>query len=316
MFICGLMIAAFSVKPLCTPAQFNETIGPHVEYDQELIVQAIFEQYGDDTRRLIAPIDDKLPRKKKLEIELERAVNADEQFDILLSSLEVLDSRQEWQNAIIKLRRDILLEERSASNPWVNTPWVNFTGNDPTVIAEVDAFLIQEIDADRQDRYQAFIARAEGNPQLCKEYETKVMKRWVAFEDIIMPFEEHWQLSMYPQLDSGDDIHQFYAWSIDNLSEEAILDAIHQQYLVWETLHRNKNNAVVSEVRKARRTHHFDPWSNGCGYISSQENQIKNKLLIASAEIDELNKNSIQAMLGLCSEEERSEFLTQHNEKQ
>ena len=59
MFIYGLMIAAFSVKPLCTPAQFNETIGPHVEYDQELIVQAIFEQYGDDTRRLNAPIDDK-----------------------------------------------------------------------------------------------------------------------------------------------------------------------------------------------------------------------------------------------------------------
>ena len=315
MFVYGLMIATFSVKPLCTPAQFNETIEPLVEYDQELIVRAIFEQYGDDTRKLSAPIDEKLPQKKKLEIELERAVEADEHFDTLLTSLEVLDSRQEWQHAIAKLRRDILLEERSASNPWVNAPWVNFTGNDSTVIAAVDAFLTQEVDADRQDRYKAFIARAEGDAQLCKEYEARVMKRWAAYEDIIMPFEEYWQLSMYPQLDSGDDIHQFYAWSIENLSNKETADAIHQHYLVWETLHRAKNNTVVSEVRKARRTQLFDPWSNGCGFVSSQENQIKNKLLIASAEIHELNKSSLKAMLGLCSEEELAAF-TERNETQ
>lgn len=315
MFVYGLMIAAFSVKPLCTPAQFNETIGPLVEYDQELIVRAIFEQYGDDTRKLSAPIDEKLPRKKKLEIELVRAVEADGHFDTLLTSLEVLDARQEWQNAVLKLRRDILLEERSASNPWVNAPWVNFTGNDLAVTTAINAFLIKEADADRQDRYQAFIARAEGQAQLCKEYETKVMKRWATFEDIIIDYQDHWLLSMYPQLDSGDEIHQFYAWAIAQLDDQTKIDAIQQQYLVWETLHRNQNNAVVAEVRKARRLHHFDPWSNGCSYVSSQENQIKNKLLIASAEIDELNKNSLKAMLGLCSEEERSAF-TQRNEIQ
>ena len=315
MFVYGLMIAAFSVKPLCTPAQFNETIGPLVEYDQELIVRAIFEQYGDDTRRLSAPIDEKLPRKKKLEIELVRAIEADEHFDTLLTSLEVLDTRQEWQNAVLKLRRDILLEERSASNPWVNAPWVNFTGNDLAVATAINAFLIKEVDTDRQDRYQAFIARAEGQAQLCKEYETKVMKRWATFEDIIIDYQDHWLLSMYPQLDSGDEIHQFYAWAIVQLDDQTKIDTIQQQYLVWETLHRNQNNAVVAEVRKARHLHHFDPWSNGCSYVSSQENQIKNKLLIASAEIDELNKNSLKAMLGLCSQEERSAF-TQRNEIQ
>ena len=99
------------------------------------------------------------------------------------------------------------------------------------------------------------------------------------------------------------------------MDDQTKIDNIQQAYLVWETLHRNKNNAVVTEVRKARRSHHFDPWSNGCGYASSQENQIKNKLLIASAEIDELNKNSLKAMLGLCSEEERSAF-TQRNKIQ
>ena len=315
MFVYGLMIATFSVKPLCTPAQFNETIGPLVEYDQELIVRAIFEQYGDDTRRLSAPIDEKLPRKKKLEIELELAVEADQHFDTLLTSLEVLDSRQEWQHAVAKLRRDILLEERNASNPWMNAPWVNFTGNDATVTAAVNAFLIQEADADRQDRYQAFIARAEGNAQLCKECESKVMKRWAAFEDIIIDYQDHWQLSMYPQLDSGDDIHQFYAWAIVNLDDQMKIDTIQQQYLVWKTLHRNKNNAVLAEVRNARRSHHFDPWSNGCGFVSSQENQIKNKLLIASAEINELNKSSLKAMLGLCSEEEYAAFI-ERNEHQ
>ena len=316
MFVYSLMIAAFSVKPLCTPAQFNETISPYVEYDQELIVRAIFEQYGDDTRRLSTPIDEQLPRKKKLEIELERSVKADEQFDTLLSSLEVLDSRQEWRNAIAKLRRDILLEERSASNPWINAPWINFTGNDSSIVIAIDAFLIKEADADRVDRHQAFIAKAEGNAQLCKEYESKVMKRWAAFEDIIIDFQDHWELSMYPQLDSGDDIHQFYAWASVHLNDKIKIDTIQQQYLIWETLHRNKNNAVLTEVRKARRTHYFDPWSNGCGYVSSKENQIKNKLLIASAEIDELNKNSLKAMLSLCSEDERSVFLTQNNEKQ
>ncbi len=316
MLIYGLMIAAFSVKPLCSPANFDQTIGSLVQYDQELIVRAIFEQYGDDTRSLSAPIDEKLPRKKRLEIELERALQADAHFDTLLDSLVVLDNREEWKNAISTLRRNVLLEERKATNPWVNATWVNFTGNDKSIVAAIDEFLIREADADRVDRYQAFIARADGNAQLCKEHETKVMKRWAAFEDILMPYEEHWQLSMYPQLDSGDTIHQFYAWAIVNLSDQTKVDAIQQQYLLWETLHRNKNNAVVSDVRKARRTMHFDPWSNGCGFVSSQENQVKNKLLIASAEIDELNRNSLNAMLKMCNEEERDAYLTQRNESQ
>jgi hypothetical protein len=86
--------------------------------------------------------------------------------------------------------------------------------------------------------------------------------------------------------------------------KNTIIDA-RTQLTVWIAINNQQHKEVIALVRRARTELGFDPWSRGCGDPSSSTaTLLKNKLLQRSAEIVELNRSTLSAILQLLTPEQ------------
>ena len=178
------------------------------------------------------------------------------------------------------------------------------------VVNEIDSYLINTIDDDRKDRFDALAARLVGDVDACAEITTRAMHRWSEYQKIIEPHMTNTLVPVvYPQLDLSDQIYGATEWIELNVPDEKTRSNCQNQFKVWLALHNQQQKEAISLVRKARIELGFDPWSRGCGHLtSSGAALLKNRLFQRSAEIVELNRSTVNAMLQLLTPEQKILF--------
>lgn len=306
MFLEFFIVAstAANLQPICSAEQFHAAIGASLQGKHEIVATAIFDDYQEKCGSLQAePALDRVSPITKLNNKFERAEQADRLFDALLASLTALDTDDVWKRNIIDLRRTVLLQARDSDNPWPATVWIDLPRHiaspDKSVVNAIDSFLVDNIDSDRKDRFDAFKSAADGDVELCAEITQRAMKRWEEYQKIIDPhtsplLETH----IYPQLDLSGQVRDVVHWIASNIGDDAVVSKVDYQFFLWKNIHEKRRKEIISIVREARSTLGFDPWSRGCGHPnSSVATVLKNRLLQRSAEIVELNRNTCKVML-------------------
>lgn len=314
MFVTELLYLLATVHPICTTAQFNQIIKPAVNPDQEVVIEAIFEQYLDDLNSVVLSPPEQISPVEQILFRQQQTDTANEHFITLLSSLEVVDHSNNWNYAIANLRRVILLEERQANNPWINTTWPDLpSGNsnisNNSLALEIDSFLKKYAKEDQLERFGAMLSRAQGDADACRAFEQKVMRRWFQYYKLIESAESTLlEKALFPQLTPGTRVKKIVDWIKENIRETKVIDAAKTRLYLWENIRTGKQRQIKSIVLKARNDGGFDPWSNGCGGTKSAENVIKNQLLKISAEIQELDSTTFDAIAKLLNPEQREAF--------
>ena len=305
------------VQPVCSQNDFQQAFGNSMQGDTEFIARAVFDDYQE---QLYVMAQDNsreeetdIPPVGILMSRLSRERASGELFDALLSSLDVLNENIQWKINIANLRSTVLLRARMAKNPWQGVVWpdVSSMTKIPTdVLFQIDSFLKNNIDEDREDRYYAIAMQTYGKIERCRAIEKQAMTRWNEFLQLIDPFVRTDILfTLYPHLDRGEKVHHVKKWIDDFVQDEFILVSVRKQFSLWNTLHKKLNQTVVNLVVHARATFGFDPWSRGCGQpIESSAYKIKNELLQKSAEIQEFNETTVNLIMNLLSKELRQRF--------
>jgi hypothetical protein len=306
------------VQPVCTSTQFLEVLTSTHQFEHELIATAVFKDYTEQYQKLqIEPDSGRISPSTKLNNRYVLANQADQLFDDLLVSLSILDANRQWRRNIVDLRRAVLLRARRSDNPWLATIWVDLAGFMPLeedVAFEIDSFLIENIDVDRRDRFDALAAGLQGNTIACAEITARAMHRWSEYQKIIEPHMTRPLVpAIYPQLDLNNHIFDVMEWIELHVTDTKTLTNCRNQITIWIALHNQHQKEAIELVRRARTELGFDPWSRGCGHPSSSAaTLLKNKLLQRSAEIVELNRSTVNAMLQLLTPEQKILF----NERQ
>lgn len=305
------------VQPVCSKNDFQQAFGNSMQGDTEFIARAVFDDY---TEQLYVMAQDNsyeeetdIPPIGLLMTRLNRERESGELFDTLLSSLGVLNENIQWKINIANLRSTVLLRARMAKNPWQGVVWPDLPSMTkiPTeVLFQIDSFLKNNIDKDREDRYHAIAMQTWGKIEECRVFEKQAMTRWGEFLQLIGPFVHTDILyTLYPHLDKGEKVHRVKKWVDSFVQDESILASVRKQFSLWNTLHKKLNQTVINLVVHARATFGFDPWSRGCGQpIESSAYKIKNELLQKSAEIQEFNETTANLIMNLLPEELRQKF--------
>jgi len=312
----GLLLVAIlgmsnGLQPLCTEEDFQQAFGSSLQEDTGFIARAVFDDYLEQ----ILTVEQDYSCEEEIEappvgvlmLQLSKEQAVDELFDTLLSSLHVLNESAEWKINIANLRRTVLLRAREAKNPWHGVVWVDIPNMPAKTILRVDSFLQNNIDEDRTDRYNGIAMQTLGETEKCRIYEKQAMERWGKYLQIIAPsINEEVLLTLYPQLDTGEEVLFAKQWVFENITDINTLASVRQQVSLWSTIHNKQNQAVVDLVVKTRAQLGFDPWSRGCGMqAGSAIYKIKNKLLQKSAEIQEFNISTIDVILNLLTKKQR-----------
>jgi len=315
MFVAALVAIFATVHPVCTTQQFHGALDPALHGEREIIAIAIFDSYLDQIQELTT---EKKPERRTpvelLDTRLKHTMRAEIMFDDLLSSLAILDGSTDWKRCIADLRRTILLQARLVDNPWPAAVWIDLPSMMATheggLIQAINTFLIDNINSDTIDRYSALRAKRTGDIESCKAYERKAMKRWGEYQEIINPYmTAQFNLDAYPKLDRGDHVFQVNDWINSSIQDQSIVNTTRRQFALWKTVHNKQNNEVIALVQRARSELGFDPWSRGCGHpTNSIASSLKNKLLRRSAEIQELQLSTVNAMLQQLSPEQLQQF--------
>jgi hypothetical protein len=312
MFL-GISIAiavVAEVQPVCTTAQFLDAFKSTLQGEHELVATTIFKDYTEQYQELQEePDSDRVSPSAKLNNRLALANHADRLFDDLLETISILDTDRKWQRSVVDLRRTVLLRSRRSNNPWRSTIWVDlarFMPMDVDVASEIDSFLIKSIDDDRSDRFDALAAGLEGDEAACAEITARAMQRWSEYQKIIEPhMTRPLMLVVYPQLDGNNQVYDAMEWIELNVEDKNTIIDARTQLTVWIAINNQQQKEVITLVRRARTELDFDPWSRGCGHPSSSTaTLLKNKLLQRSAEIVELNRSTLSAILQLLTPEQ------------
>jgi len=299
------------VQPVCSPAQFLDVFESSLQGKHELVATAVFKDYTEQYQKLqIEPDSARVSPSTKLSNRFALANQADQLFDDLLASISILDTSRKWQRSVIDLRRTVLLQSRRSNNPWRSTIWVDLARFMPLqeyVVNEIDSFLINSIDDDRRDRFGALAAGLEGDTDACAEITARAMHRWSEYQKIIEPhMTRSLVLVVYPQLDGNKQVYDAMEWIELNVEDKNTITDARNQLTVWIAIHNQQQKEVIALVRRSRTELGFDPWSRGCGHPSSSAaTLLKNKLLQRSAEIVELNRSTVSAILQLLTPEQK-----------
>lgn len=307
-------MVATAVQPICTRSDFQEAFGSSLQSDYAFVARAAFEDYLEQVQKIdVGNYDRNTTPIEQLQDRLEATIKADGLFDDLMGSLSVLSSDRSWKRNIIDLRRSVLLEARKANNPWPATIWVNLSDivQIPVDTAqEIDAFLIDNIDEDRTDRFSASVAILAGNSEDCRIYEKRAMVRWNQYISIIEPYiNEDVESVLYPQLSNNDGVRNLMSWMMSNVDNVTTLENAQFQLAAWNSAHTQQKLDAIKLIRGTRATLGFDPWSRGCGIQNySRQSRIKNELIKKTAAIQETNKSYIKILLSLLNPEQLQEF--------
>ncbi len=310
LLVCGII----NVQPMCTERDFQMALGTSIQGDHEFVARAVFDDYVERAQEIQTVVDDQnMSTIEKLDIRLQQTIQADNLFDEFLDSLSVLNNEEIWKMGIVNLRRSVFLEARKQNNPWPSTVWVNLpnvASVPKSVLLRIDAFLIENIDHDIQDRFGAARAKLSGTHDDCRLFEKQAMERWGDYTDIVEPhIEENIKSILYPQLTQDSTVERIISWIVNNIDDPTIKDKANLQLAVWKTTHTKQQQEVISLIRSARINFGFDPWSRGCGDQSfSRQSRIKNKLLQKTAEIQESTETTCKTVLQLLSPEQRQRF--------
>lgn len=309
------MVVVAGVQPVCTSIQFKRAFGESLQGEQKIVATAIHNDYLAHYQKL--KVEDGSGHDsptKKLGNRFALTKQADQLFDELLESLSILNNSRAWKRSLIDLRRTVLLRARRSDNPWSSTIWVDLSSfmtlRDDRVFYEIDAFLIGNIDDDREDRFEALLSSLEGDEQRCAEITQRAMHRWGEYQKIIDPhMTKQLEPVIYPQLDLNNQVYDVMEWIELHITDENSLSRSRNQFSIWSAVHSRQQKELISLVRTARTELGFDPWSRGCGHPnSSTATSLKNKLLQGSAEIVELNRSTYNAILQQLSPEQRIQF--------
>jgi len=307
--ICGVLLGALvGVQPMCTQLTFSKIIAPNLHGDTEVVARAIFDEYLDE----VATLDTTSPQRQTpvefVKAQQDKEVRADALFDSFLDSLEVLSEDIAWVDAIKQVRRRVLLTAREANNPWPNTQWYDIASNiqtTPQFINEVDLFLLQHVDDDRQNRFSAKIALLNGDKARCMEAELHAMQRWSIYNKLIAPYENDTSLTQsYPAIPTTGKVGGVYFLLLENIKDRTQIDAITNVFNLYHAMHTQQMRSIVSLVNQTRINEGVDPLSAGCGSSDTSRNHILQK----TAEMHELNITTIQSLVHLLTQEQRQQL--------
>lgn len=299
------------VQPVCTSAQFLDVFESSLQGEHELVATAVFKDYTEQYQKLqIEPDSGRVSPSTKLSDRFTLANQADQLFDDLLASLRILDTSRKWQRCIVDLRRTVLLRSRRSDNPWRATIWVDlgrFMSLEEDVVHQIDSFLITTIDDDRKDRFDALAAGLVGDEEACATITARAMRRWSDYQKIVEPHMTRPLVPVvYPQLDVNNQVYDAMEWIEMNVDDVNTITSARNQFTVWLAIQNQQQKEVIALVQRARTELGFDPWSRGCAHPSSSAaTLLKNRLLQRSAEIVELNRSTVSAILQLLTPKQK-----------
>lgn len=308
MICSALLSVLLGVQPVCTEMTFSTVIESNLRGDAKEIARAIFDEYLEQVENL-----DTTPTERQTPVEFaveqrDEEIRADALFDSLLDSLAVLNDDPVWFDVIKQVRRDVLLYARETNNPWPNTQWVDITEivrTNPKFLNDVDSFLLQNVDADRYDRYLAIIAILEGDKETCAKAEQRAMQRWAVYNELIEPFETDALLShIYHAIPNADEVGRTLLRVLVDIKDTAQIETVGNVYGLYKAIHEKQMRTVVALVKKTRINDGVDPLSSGCGTFDKTRTLILQK----TAEMHELNASTIESMIQILTPEQRQQL--------
>jgi len=307
--ICSVLVSVIlGVQPVCTESTFSIYIEPNLHGDTEVVARAIFDEYLEHVAKLdTTPIERQTPVEFAMELRDEE-MKADALFDSLLDSLAILKDDPDWSDVIKQVRRRVLLYAREANNPWPNTQWFDIVATvqtNPKFLNDVDSFLLQNVDADRYDRFLATIAMLEGDKETCAKAERRTMQRWAVYNELIEPFETDDLLShIYHAIPSTDEVARIFFRITVTIKEPSKTNIVANVFGLYRAMHEKQKRAVVTIVKNTRINDGVDPLSSGCGTFDKTRILILQK----TAEMYELNTATIESMIQVLTPEQRQQL--------
>ena len=307
--ICGVLLTVLmGTQPVCTQKMFSKSIEPNLRGDTKVVARAVFDEYLESVSTIdTAPVERQTPLEF---VEAQRANEelADALFDSFLDSLAVLSDDVTWSDALKQVRRRVLLNAREANNPWPNTQWYDVASNvqtSPQFINEVDLFLLQHVDADRQNRFAALIAIHKGDKEGCQDAERETMQRWAIYNKLIAPYENDLSLTQsYPAIPTVGEVERIYFKIVESIENTAQIEAVTNLFNVYHAMHTQQMRTTIALVNRTRINDGVDPLSSGCGTPDTSRNIILQK----TAEMHEFDAATMQSMMQVLTPEQRQEL--------
>jgi hypothetical protein len=308
MALSVVVAVILGVQPVCGEATYRTTLEPSLHGDAKMVGRAIFDAYLEQVAQLDKNQTAPESRVEVIKARQITANNADALFDSLLESLSVLSEESSLQSGIMAARRTVLLDARQANNPWPETKWFDIAAivqTNPEFLNIVDSFLLQYADTDRDDRFNATIAKLEGDRVACAEAERRTMQRWAIYDKLIEPFENGSTLEYrFSSIPKSGQVTNLYIEITDSIKDPTVTDIVRNQMVLYKTLYEKQKHSLIKLIKDARINEGVDPLSTGCGSVGLTRNLI----LQRSAEIHELNRSTVESMLRSLSNEQRQEL--------
>ncbi len=314
MVVSMIVAVSIGIQPMCTRDDFQKVFGDVIQDNNSYIAEAVFDDYLEQVQQIeSSDYDKKLPPIKRLQNQLNSAIEADTLFDSFVSSLSVLGNDARWKRSVMDLRRSVLLNARKVNNPWPATVWVNLPNIAPvsdSTADQINTFIIENIDNDRTDRFSASAAILSGDKEACRQYEKRAMARWNEYVTIIEPhINKDVEVVLYPQLSEDESVIELTGWVLSNIEDKDIKDKATLQLAFWTKKHNKQKLDAITVIRSARTSFGFDPWSRGCGVQAhSRQSRKKNELLKKTAAIQETNNEYLAILLSMLTPEQRQQF--------
>ena len=306
---CGAFISVLlGVQPFCSEFNYTTTIEPLLQGDESMVGRAIFDAYLEQVSQLDTDNPKAENRSDEIRIVQAKEVKADSLFDGFLESIAVLNDSKSLQTGIMHVRRTVLLEAREYVNPWPETRWpdiASFTQRNSDVVFRVNDFILEHADADRQDRFAAAIAKVEGDSEECAKAEKRTMQRWAAYDSIVESGDALAAFdTRFTTLPKNAPVIELFIRIGKTVEDPDKIQLVQNQFAFYNSVYSNQKRALVGLIKNVRIHEGVDPLSIGCGLQSKSKNEILQKC----AEIHELNRSTIELMLGVLTAEQRQQL--------
>ena len=261
MFVEIALTLLAGIEPVCTPTEFRETFSTSLSDDHTFVARAVFDEYCEQIQNLErTESSDRATPLEQLANRKSRSKNADKLFDELLVSLMVLSETDRWRNAVIDLRRTVLLRARQTDNPWPATVWVdipNIVDVDHALRVSIDSFLMSNADKDRDERFAAIKAKLSGDLKTCQAIENIAMRRWSDYLHIIEPYiNESVEVYLYPNLHLDQSVVRTVQWIQIHVDDESVISTAQNQLAIWQTVHSQQILHAWSRCPSVNRLEH------------------------------------------------------------
>ena len=318
MFLNAIASLLLSVQPICTPKQFREFVNTNFNDSHYEVAQAIFDVYTDALQNnKIEPLPARATPRQSVEHKKKTASNALQSFEEMIGSLQLIDNSMAWNLKLVNVRREVLLESRPRQNPWPSAVWANipwtYAKSQRELVFTLDQFFIENFKLDLQDRFDAELAILQHDNELCKSIESRSMKRWCVYDSLVGHIQDSvFKKAMFPQLKDVDEgVISLNNWIVNNTDDATVINSARHLFFSWLDFQDEKQEIIKSIVRTARLQYGIDPWSNGCGTPTQQEEKVKNQMLKTTAEMQEHTTETMKLMLDLLTEEQAESFQSQ-----